>query len=106
MAPVKTMNEKVSSRSDRIRTCGILLPKQARCQLRYTPNKRHVMGLEPTTSDSRGALVGVLTISTTHIRNARVFPLNYTVSLRDREEVLEPLISCAEVTERIRTADL
>lgn len=24
-------------RSDRIRTCGILLPKQARCQLRYTP---------------------------------------------------------------------
>ena len=24
-------------RSDRIRTCGILLPKQARYQLRYTP---------------------------------------------------------------------
>ena len=27
----------VCGRSDRIRTCGILLPKQARYQLRYTP---------------------------------------------------------------------
>ena len=103
MAPVKTMDEKVSSRREGTRTPDILLPKQARYQLRYTPNKRHVTGFEPATSDSRGALVGVLTVSTTHVWgdispwiNARVLPLNYTVSLRDREEVLEPLISCAE----------
>ena len=31
------MDSPFSGRSDRIRTCGILLPKQARYQLRYTP---------------------------------------------------------------------
>ena len=30
------MDSPFSGRSDRIRTCGILLPKQARYQLRYT----------------------------------------------------------------------
>ena len=30
--------DKSADRSDRIRTCGILLPKQARYQLRYTPS--------------------------------------------------------------------
>ena len=33
----------VCGRSDRIRTCGILLPKQARYQLRYTP--KNINGL-------------------------------------------------------------
>ncbi len=37
-AALKSAVKTAENRSDRIRTCGILLPKQARYQLRYTPN--------------------------------------------------------------------